>query len=107
MKTGVMTVLLFTLSYLSLFSTANAAIFPHGMDGRAREIRFDRGERFGGERCANTQGANVMPMSCVPPAECSHCRITPRRLVSSAEVGAAAAPDRRAVAAACVGTTSV
>jgi len=52
MKTGVMTVLLFTLSFLSLFSTANAAIFPHGMDGRAREFRFDRGERFGGERLA-------------------------------------------------------
>jgi hypothetical protein len=50
MKTGVMTVLLFTLSFLSLFSTANAANFPHGFDGRAREIRFDRSERFGGER---------------------------------------------------------
>ena len=49
----VMTVLLFTLSFLSLFSTANAAIFPHGMDGRAREIRLDRGERFGGERRAH------------------------------------------------------
>jgi hypothetical protein len=55
MKTGVMTVLLFTLSFLSLFSAANAAIFPHGMDGRAREIRLDRGERFSGERLAREQ----------------------------------------------------
>ena len=47
MKTGVMTVLLFTLSFLSLFSTAIAANFPHGVDGKAREIRF--GERFGRE----------------------------------------------------------
>jgi hypothetical protein len=51
MKTGAMSVLLFSLSFLSVFSTANAAdFFPHGFDGRAREIRFDRGERFGGER---------------------------------------------------------
>lgn len=49
MKTGAMTVLLFTLPFLSLFSTANAGNFLHGMDGRVREIRFDRAERFGRE----------------------------------------------------------
>jgi hypothetical protein len=50
MKTGVMTILFFTVSFLTLFSSANAATFPHAMDGRAREIRFDRGQRLGGER---------------------------------------------------------
>src|ERR1700729_344887 len=53
MKTRVM-IVLFTLSFLSLFSTANAGVFfAHGMDGRAREVRFDRAERFGGERLAH------------------------------------------------------
>ncbi len=49
MKVTPVNVVFVALSGLALFSTANAADFPHSMHDRTREVRLERSERVGRE----------------------------------------------------------